>query len=73
MSLRDEFYEGIWSTQTGEKIFISDLTDSHLISIIRYLESTGNHPLVNEWLPVLRKERDDRQAKVSDMFDALVD
>ena len=47
---------GIWTTKNGDRIAVTDMTDSHLLNTYRMLERNNVMDMYISWLVVLQKE-----------------
>lgn len=47
---------GIWTMKNGDRIAVTDMTDSHLLNTYRMLERNNVMDLYISWLAVLQKE-----------------
>lgn len=60
--------KGIWITKEGERIFVEDLTDKHLMRIPYFLYKKGRVEIISDLPYCIRKEVHKRGMIIDDHF-----
>lgn len=64
MYIEEDAKRGYWTTRDGSMIHVSQMTDSHILNTIRYIERNDMDDMYLPWIVRFKKELRERGVEV---------